>query len=390
MMRFPLAWLLLVLMAGCAQVPVPPGKPQPCVPQPVAPLPVQPHLQPAQWADLPGWQADNLREVWPLWQQECSVMQHKQAWQAACQAAAAIYPADSATVRQYFEQWFSVWQSLQPDGSGTGLITGYYTPLLHGSLSRQHGFSVPLYARPPDLLTVELSSVYPELKGMRLRGRLVGNTVVPYYDRAAIDGATHPLAGHELVWVDDPVEAFFLQIQGSGEVQLPDGRQLTIGYADQNGYPYQAIGRVLVERGDLSADHLSMQAIREWARLHPAQVAEVLDRNPSYVFFRFLPNHQPLGALGLPVTGWRSLAVDPRAIPLGAPVWIATAHPGNGAPLQQLMLAQDTGGAIRGNVRADFYFGVGTQAGEEAGRMKQQGSLWVLLPKENPGQAATR
>lgn len=381
-------WLIwLVLLAGCAQVPAP--QQLPCVPGIGLPAPqVQRHLQPANWQDLPGWQDDDLLAVWPLWLQECPVLLRRPGWRPACQAAASLNPQDSQAVRRYFERWFDVWQTVQPDGKTSGLITGYYTPLLHGSLARQSGFDVPLYARPPDLLSIDLSSVYPELKNMRLRGRLQGNTVIPYYDRATIDGDGHPLAGHELVWVDDPVEAFFLQIQGSGEIELPDGRQLTIGYADQNGYPYQAIGKVLVAEGALSADHLSMQAIREWARAHPDQVAGVLARNPSYVFFRFLPDHQPLGALGLPVTGWRSLAVDPRAIPLGAPVWIVTGRPDHGAPLQQLMLAQDTGGAIHGNVRADFYFGVGAQAGEAAGHMKQQGNLWVLLPKGDRQDAA--
>lgn len=383
-------WLLMLVfwLAGCAQQPAVP--PAPCVPtQPVAPA-VERHLQARDWSDLPGWGTDNLLAIWPAWLRECDVMGHKPAWQTACRAARQLQPDNSSQIQEYFQHWFVVWQSLAADGNAAGLITGYYTPLLQGRLTRQPGFTVPLYAPPPDLLTIDLASIYPALKGMRLRGRLQGNQVVPYYDRAAIDGESHPLAGHELVWVDDAVDAFFLQIQGSGRIALPDGRELTIGYADQNGYPYQAIGRVLVEQGALKPDQLSMQAIRDWGRAHPSRLPELLNHNPSYVFFRWLPARQPLGALGLPVVAQRSLAIDPRAMPLGAPVWISTTSPETGTPLQQLMLAHDTGGAIRGNVRADFYFGIGNEAGEQAGRMKAQGSLWVLLPKGDTRDAGSQ
>ncbi len=374
----------LALLAGCATTQQPAVLPPPVqcpTPAPAPVPPVVPHLHAADWSALPGWRDGEQLASWPVWLVTCSTLQHKTGWQSVCQAAQRLTPVDDVEVRQYFESLFNVYQSIQSDGTDHGLITGYYSPLLHGSLTRTAQFSVPLYAQPADLLTIDLSSEYPQLKGMRLRGRLQGNQIVPYWSRAQIDGAQHPLAGKELVWLDDPVEAFFLQIQGSGRIVLPDRSQITVGYADQNGYPYQAIGRVLVARGQMSADQLSMQSIRAWGAAHPDQLPDLLAQNPSYVFFRIMPDTVPLGALGVPVTGGYSIAVDPRAIPLGAPVWLATSQPESTVPLDRLVLAQDTGGAIRGNVRADVYFGLGNAAGDEAGKMKQQGQIWVLLPK---------
>ena len=243
---------------------------------------------------------------------------------------------------------------------------------------------------PPDLLTIDLSDVLPDLKNMRLRGRLQGNKVVPYYSRAEIVGRqgehSEPV-GKVLLWVDDPIELFFLQIQGSGRVKLPDGKLVRIGYADQNGHPYRSIGRVLIERGDLKPEEASMQGIQAWARANPDKLNELLDSNPSYVFFREVSgngNEGPQGALGVPLAAERSIAVDPRHVPLGAPVYLSTTQPNSSRPLRRLMLAQDTGGAIRGVVRADFFWGFGAEAGSQAGRMKQQGQMWVLLP---PGAA---
>ncbi|BBP03120.1 membrane protein [Sulfuriferula plumbiphila] len=345
-----------------------------------------PNLSPADWSSLPGWQDDNLLWAWPAWLQSCTVLKTRPEWQAVCAASEALKPVDAETVRAFFESRFALYQSRQPDGSEDGLITGYYEPLLHGSLTPSAKYSVPLYSPPADLLTIDLGSVYPELKNMRLRGRVQGNKVVPYLARADIDNGTHPLKGSELVWVDNPVEAFFLQIQGSGRIQLPDGSMMRVVYADQNGYPYRAIGRVLAERGELPLAQTSMQNIKAWGERNPDKLPELLAQNPSYVFFRELPNNGngPMGALGVPITGGRSIAVDARAIPLGAPVWLATTLPASDQPLDRLVLAQDTGGAIRGNVRADFFWGFGNEAGKKAGMMKQTGRMWVLLPKDMP------
>ncbi len=192
------------------------------------------------------------------------------------------------------------------------------------------------------------------------------------------------MGGKELLWVDDVVDLFFLQIQGSGIIKLENGESLPVGYADQNGHPYQSIGRVLIDRGELTPDKASMQGIKDWGRRNPDKLRELLNTNPSYVFFRELPNGLagPLGALGVPIAAERSIAVDPRYIPLGAPVFLSTTYPNSGQPLRRMMLAQDTGGAIKGSVRADFFWGAGFEAGRQAGAMKQQGKIWVFLPKE--------
>ena len=217
--------------------------------------------------------------------------------------------------------------------------------------------------------------------------------MVPYFSRAEIERGVAPVAGKEIAWVDDAIEAFFLQIQGSGRIQLENGDLIRLGYADQNGHPYRSIGRYLVDRGELKLHEASMEGIQAWARANPSRMEEMLNANPSYVFFRELPVRDtgqtatadgPIGALGVPLTPRRSIAVDPRHIPLGAPVFLSTSWPNSEAPLARLMLAQDTGGAIRGPVRADFFWGFGAEAGTLAGKMRQPGMMWVLLPRGYP------
>lgn len=293
-------------------------------------------------------------------------------------------------MRQFFESRFTPFRVVNPDGSHSGLITGYYEPLLKGSRFPTPRFRFPVYGMPDDLLTIDLGSLHPDLKSLRLRGRLAGNRVVPYFSRAEIEEGEALVKGRELLWVDDPVELFFLQIQGSGRVRLNSGEVVRLGYADQNGHPYRSIGRILVERGELTLDEASMQGIQAWGRRNPDKLSELLNQNPSYVFFRELPKYLPgpLGSLGVPLTAGRSLAIDPRAIPQGAPVFLSTTWPNSSKPLNRLMLAQDTGGAIRGAVRADFFWGFGEEAGNLAGKMKQAGRLWVLLPNGYPLDAA--
>ena len=224
--------------------------------------------------------------------------------------------------------------------------------------------------------------------------RLVGNKLVPYPTRKEIEASANGngFKGKPLAWVEDPVELFFLQIQGSGRIEMPDGSHLRVGYADQNGYPYQSIGKLLVERGELKLEQASMQGIKNWGIKNPDKLPDLLASNPSFVFFRELDGTLPgpLGALGIPLTGGRSIAIDPRFIPLGAPVFLSTTQPNSPLPLNKLVMAQDTGGAIRGGVRADVFWGFGDAAGEQAGRMKQRGKMWVLLPKDYPLISARR
>lgn len=346
-------------------------------------------LQAAAWSDLPDWQKEDMRAAWPAFLQSCRALSSKTAvWKEICTRAALLDPEGEnvGAVRAFFERHFQPYSATQPDGKTEGLVTGYYEPLLKGNLHRGGAAKVPVYGVPEDLLTIDLGELYPDLKHLRLRGRLLGQKIVPYFDRREIEEKRGPRLGTPLLWVNDPIEFFFLQIQGSGRVQLPDGKLVRLGYADQNGHPYHSIGRLLIERGWLKPGEASMQGIQAWARSNPGRLQEILHANPSYVFFRILPDAQggPLGALGVPLTAERSLAVDPRHIPLGAPVYLATTHPNSSQTLNRLMMAQDTGGAIKGVVRADFFWGFGPQAGEQAGRMKQTGRLWVLLPKEIP------
>jgi membrane-bound lytic murein transglycosylase A len=350
-------------------------------------------LQAARWSDLAGWEDDDLAAAWPAFLQSCRGLAAKPrwpAWRAVCERARTVAGEDAQAVRRFFEAHFMPYLLVNPDGSTEALVTGYYEPLLRGSRTRTAEFSQPVLGVPPDLLTIELADVAPEFKHRRLRGRLVGQRVLPYYSRAEINtlGLADLYPDKVLLWVDDAVELFFLQIQGSGRVRLPDGETVRIGYVDQNGHPYRAIGKVLAERGEMPLEQVSMQNIQAWTRANPSRLAELLDANPSYVFFREMPSRGqdaaegPEGALGVALTPGRSIAVDPRHVPLGAPVFLATTEPLSKVPLARLVFAQDTGGAIRGVARADFFWGFGAEAGALAGRMKQPGAMWVLLPAE--------
>ena len=408
-------WLFALLLSACAvsppaeppaappapspiptpvpqPVPEPVPAPEPVSPPALIPTPVVPYptLKPVDWTAVAFWRDDTVSETWSAFLLSCSTLVKRTAWQAVCAEAATMAAPDEAAVRAFFEQRFQPYQATQDDGSVEGMVTGYYEPLLKGDRVRTERARYPIYAAPDDLITVDLASIYPELKNLRLRGRLIGNKLVPYSTRKEIENAANGKAngfkGKPIAWAEDPVELFFLQVQGSGRIELPDGSHLRVGYADQNGYPYQSIGKLLVERGELKLEQASMQGIKDWGAKNPDKLPGLLASNPSFVFFRELPNglSGPLGSLGVPLTGGRSIAVDPRFVPLGAPVFLATTHPNSPQPLNRLVMAQDTGSAIRGGVRADFFWGFGDTAGELAGRMKQRGRMWVLLPKDYP------
>jgi membrane-bound lytic murein transglycosylase A len=386
------------LAAGCVTAPPPAPAPAP----PVKPPPAAPSLpasyRPVTWSALPGWLDDPVEHAWPAFRVGCGALvasaSKRPLWEGPCRAGAQIDGRDPAAVRAFFESHFIPYQVAAADGRETGLVTGYYEPLLAGSREKTARYTVPLYAVPDDLLVVDLASLYPELAGKRVRGRVEGRKVVPYYARADIDRGVAPLDGKTLVYVEDPVEAFFLEIQGSGRIRLDDGTVMRVGYADQNGHPYRSIGTVLIERGELTLGQASMQGIRAWGRRNADKLPALLEENPSYVFFREVPPpvpdtieaqiDGPYGSLGVPLLRERTVAVDPRSIPLGTPVFLATTYPLSSRPLQRLTLAQDTGGAIRGAVRADFFWGFGDDAGREAGRMRQDGRMWILWPKDAP------
>ena len=371
----------------CPLVEKPACPPPPPVPVPPAPAPeveYRGRLQPASWIELPDWGRGPMRESLVAFVRGCAALEKQVAWLPACQAAHAVAPkATDREIAAFFESQFDPHQVINADESASGVVTGYYEPLLRGSRTRTSRYRHPIYAVPQDLLVIDLASVYPDLQHKRLRGRIEGNRVVPYFARGDIERDPAPLKGLEIAWVDDAVELFFLHIQGSGQVQLENGERVRVGYADQNGHPFRSLARQLIQRGELPAERTSMQGIKDWARRHPARVRQFMNANPSYVFFRELPGDLPgpIGSLGVPLTAERSIAVDPRVIPLGVPVFLATTWPGTPQPLIRLMVAQDTGGAINGGVRADFFWGFGDAAGNQAGKMRQAGRMWVLLPK---------
>lgn len=410
--------MLLALLAACSTVPTsspPEGAPAPSniAEQPLrvpdlasmrdtAPRTLAGKFQQASWSALPGWNNDGLDHVWKAFIINCKGLMRPvsgslsmqaratpRAWQPVCQAAAQSgLTADTAAapaVRQFLQAHLQPWRLLDADGKpAQNTVTGYYEPLVHASRKQQGDYQWPLYAAPEDLLTIDLGAVYPELAGKRVRGKLVGKRIVPYDTRAEI-AATTDRQPPAIVWVNDPVEAFFLQIQGSGRALLDDGETIRLAYADHNGRPYASIGQWLAKQGELSLAQASMQNIKAWARRNPARVQEMLNANPAMVFFNEEtitdPELGPKGAYGIPLVGQRAVAIDTSFVPLGTPLYLATDYPASSRPLERLVFAQDTGAAIKGAARTDFYWGFGDEAGAMAGRMKQRGELWVLWPK---------
>ena len=405
--------IAVLLLAGCATAP---RQPAPTVTPPPSPAVVPPSTPPTVTAPrpvpqpppvetrasyervafeaLPAVSLADWASAWPAFLNSCNALARRDAWREVCAQTLAVDARDGASAREFFARRFDAYRvtarqyesgnEIDAPISSQGLVTGYYEPLLRGSRRRSDKYSVPLYRVPDDLIVVDLASVYPELSTMRLRGKLEGRRIVPYPTRGEITGS-NTLAGHELLWVDDSIDAFFLHIQGSGRVQFDDGSIVRVGYGDQNGHPYRSLGRWLVDQGQLTIDQASMQGIKAWAQRNPARLKEALNHNSSFVFFRELPLGNPaagpVGALGVALTPGYSLAADARFIPLGAPVVLATTDPNSGSPIVRPMLAQDTGGAIRGPLRFDFFWGFGAAAGERAGRQKHEGSAWVLVPK---------
>ena len=416
-----LLFLLLGGTAGAQQ-----GDPPPAGATAVRPEePPSPSLRPVTFADLPGWETDGQAEILPALMASCAALRPMRpeaslggqgeaalragtaaAWQAVCPELRALQQSlprpprlvGRATPGPAFERRMNAWRAarnlavrafledhFEPFAAGSGVMTGYYEPILRGSTEPTENFRTPLLARPPEL--VEQPAADNPLRrrfGMMVEGRLE-----PFYDRAAIDTGALAGRGLELVWVDDPADAFFLHIQGSGRVVLPNGDLLRVGYAGQNGRSYVPIGRVLIERGELTRDQMSMQAIRGWlATAGHDQATELLRGNPSYVFFRrvdnLAPDQGPIGALGVPLTPRRSVAVDRSFIPLGTPMFVTVRDPmaRRDAPAAgRLVVAQDTGGAIRGFARTDYFWGWGNDAAERAGRMRDEAEVFILLPR---------
>lgn len=304
-------------------------------------------------------------------------------WRDACNAALQSPP----NARQFFEAWFEPVAVANRDEE-IGLFTGYYEPELTGSRTAGGKFTTPLYTRPSDLVSVDLGAFRPAMKGERIAGRIDDAKLVPYATRGQI--VSSGLAGRSnvIAYVNDPVDAFFLQIQGSGRVKFANGEVIRVAYDGQNGHPYTAVGRVLVDRGEVRREDMSMQRIRSWLADNPSKAEALMSENASFVFFKEQPIADPSlgadGAQSVGLTPEASLAVDLRFHGLGAPMWIDASAPAESGPdvvFRRLVVAQDTGGAIRGPVRGDVYWGAGKRAEEIAGRMAHRGRLTVLLPK---------
>jgi membrane-bound lytic murein transglycosylase A len=297
-------------------------------------------------------------------------------WQRACQQARRQRPQDA---RNFFEAEFLAFK--QAPSNKDGLLTGYFVPTLDASKKRTNEYTVPLYPNPNDILTINLGAFDNELQGKTIWGRVNDRgRVVPYYTRAEIDNEAlkhiTPLA-----WLRDPIAAFFLHIQGSGVLSFPDGTQSVYGFAGRNGHPYTPIGRVLVNEGYLPADGVSMQAIKEWLYAHPEKAARIMQANASYIFFAE-KSEGVTGAAGISLTPKRSVAIDPSVMPYGGLLWMAAApHPVFPHALHGMVVAHDTGAAIRGAARADLYLGVGPAAGDAAGRIQNQTDFYILVPK---------
>ena len=381
-MRAPIRLIIAALLAGLAA----------CAPE----APTSLKLSPAEFDDLRGWEAGGQAGALVALQRTCrrfaTLPPARQIgpdgmagttadWESACAAADAVPAGDDAAARRYFESWFAPFAATA-GGQSEGLFTGYYEPLLHGALRSDARNAVPVYRRPEELVLVDLGRFRDSLKGERIAGKVVDGRLEPYATRAEIDAGALRDRGLEVAWVADPVALFFLHIQGSGQIALEEGGRLRVGYDGHNGHPYVAIGRTLVAQGALHKDDVSLQTIRAWLLANPEEGRSVMAGNPSFIFFRKLEGEGPVGALAVPLTPGHSLAVDRTFMPLGAPVWLDAEDPLDPkARVRRLMVAQDTGGAIRGPVRGDVFWGAGDDAEERAGRMKSAGRYWLLLPK---------
>ena len=372
----PLAWALpiVMLLAGCN------GSDKDAYKDATKPEPHTTYKK-ADFSALPPVTGTDLQSGFASWRSACIRLKADPNWGSVCSDAATLSASPSVEqISSFLQTHLDVYSLRSAEGSEDGLITGYYEPVYPGSLKPTQAANVPIYGVPSDLIVVNLDSIYPELKGKRLRGRLEGRVLKPYDTAETINskGLNAPV----LAWLTDPMDLQFLQIQGSGRVQLDNGRQLRIGYADQNGHPYKPIGRWLVEQGELKKEDVTMSTIHAWAMMHPERVHEMLASNPSYVFFTQNPDSTegPRGSLNVPLTAGYSVAVDRKVIPLGSLLWLSTTQ-ADGQPIVRPVAAQDTGGAIAGEVRADFFVGTGPKAGQIAGDMKQKGNIWLLWPK---------
>lgn len=325
----------------------------------------------SSWDELKDFEDEDFRNVKTAFNKSCQKLIEDPLWEPLCKELL-IIPDEEKFLKEFFLKNFEPFFLVNNNSDNSGLITGYYQPLLHGSLEKKEPYLYPLYKVP------EKSTIIDEMGNRR---RLENGNERECHTRAEIESQEEPLKGNELVWVDSKIDAFFLQIQGSGLVKLDNGELFSVGYAGKNSHKYVAIGKVLVEKGEIPMEKISMQSIREWLDNNPTRQDEILNENPSYVFFRKLETIEPYGSFGVTLTPKRSIAVDSRYVPMGYPMYISTQNH-EGENINRVVFSQDKGGAIKGRVRADIYFGFGEEAEYLAGHMKGRGKIWALLPKE--------
>lgn len=380
---------LVLGLVACAKLPFP-------LEPPPKPESASLLLVPRTFKDIPGWKADDQSQVLAAFIRSCEKiealppksrlgpnMEFRQVkdWLPICTDARLVRPGNETEAQYFFESRFTAYRASN-DGAAQGLFTGYYEPELRGAWQPDPTYRYPIYARPKDLISLDLGPFRPELSGENLAGRIEGHKFVPYPTRADINDGVLKGKQLELLWVASAIDRFFLHVQGSGRVVFPDGSMIRVGFAGKNGRRYTPIGRELVAIGALPAGKVSLQSIQTWLAANPIAGKEIMERNKSYIFFRLLDGPGPIGSQGVVLTPGRSLAVDKKFIPLGVPVFLVTTQPGKSKkPLRRLVVTQDTGSAIHGPVRGDLFMGFGTEARNRAGRMREKGTYYVLLPK---------
>ena len=331
-------------------------------------------LKQVAFKDILGFQKDNLDTALEIFKKDCKARKVNKVLKNVCKKS-----TNYNNGYEFFTSNFIAFNLLNKDETNHGLITGYYEPILKGSFTKSDIYKYPIYKTPKDLITVRLSSIYPELKKYTLRGKIKNNKLIPYENRAQLlknDSKLEPL-----LYVDNKIDKFFLEIQGSGKVILPNKKIINIGYAQQNGRKYYAVGKKLIQNGEIKKENMSLQSIRQWCELNPNKIDELFNLNDSVIFFH-LSKNSATGSLGVPLVAKRNIAVDKSYIPLGFPVFINTSNPITNKKINSLMVAADTGGAIKGEIRADFFWGNGVNAKLYAGKMAQKGILTILIPKE--------
>ncbi|WP_085784389.1 murein transglycosylase A [Candidatus Nucleicultrix amoebiphila] len=343
-------------------------------------------LERVEFEQLPGWRQETFEGVGDAWHSSLEYLKTKGRFNFGWLGDKAQWQdllASDFTDFQHFLTTYFVPHRLLPQDDNEALLTGYYEPIYEGSLRQEGPYTTPLYRRPEELVVVEDMGVFSDdLKGRRIAGRVEQGTLKPYFTRAEIHQGALKNRGLEIAWLKDPKDAYFLAVQGSGVIKLPDGGEMRVSYHGTNGYPYTSVGKELVRRREIAQEEISMQTVRSWLDANIQKREELFTLNKSYVFFKKLEGRGPVGALGQPLTTLRSLAVDPRYIPLGVPLWIeGKSRNGKTPDLTRLMLAHDTGGAIKGPLRGDVFCGTGASAGELAGPMQLDSCFYIFLPK---------